>query len=412
MSNKILLQINACRNYGSTGRINEQIGLLAEQNGWTSYIAHGSRYVNPSRLKSIQVVSKLEEYWHAIETKIFDNHGLSSRIATRRFIKKIKEINPTIVHLHTIHGYYINYKILFDYLSKANIPVVWTLHDCWNFTGHCAHFDFHGCEKWKSGCYECPLKKDYPGSFVLQNSKRNYLLKKFFFTSLSDLTLVPVSNWLANLVNESFFKDCPNIRIQTIYNGVDIDVFKPESFVVIKSLKERLGISEKKVLLGCAVPFGVKKGYGDFLELREKLDDSYAIVMVGVSQKQKEEVCSKGIIGISRTQNVQELVNYYSMSDLFINLTYSDTFPTTNLESLACGTPVLTYDTGGSVESVDERTGVVVKKGNMNVLVETIKLFTSKLKNSDACRKRAVSLYDKRDKYQEYIDLYESILKK
>lgn len=180
MSNKILLQINACRNYGSTGRINEQIGLLAEQNGWTSYIAHGSRYVNPSRLKSIQVVSKLEEYWHAIETKIFDNHGLSSRIATRRFIKKIKEINPTIVHLHTIHGYYINYKILFDYLSKANIPVVWTLHDCWNFTGHCAHFDFHGCEKWKSGCYECPLKKDYPGSFVLQNSKRNYLLKKFF----------------------------------------------------------------------------------------------------------------------------------------------------------------------------------------------------------------------------------------
>lgn len=411
MPKKVLLQIDACRNCGSTGRINELIGLFAEQNGWTSYIAHSARYANLSKLKSIQIGSKPEEYWHALETKFFDNHGLSSRVSTQRFINRIKEINPTIVHLHTIHGYYVNYKILFDYLVNSDIPVVWTLHDCWNFTGRCAHFDSIGCDKWKSMCYDCPIRGGYSISSFKDRSRVNYILKKESFTSVKNLTLVPVSHWLENLVSQSFFKELPNVKIHTIHNGIDVNMFKPSFPATVNSLKEQLNISGKKILLGCAAPFGVSKGYKDFLALRQFLDDSYAIIMVGLSQEQKNEVDSKGIIGVTRTQNVQELADYYSMADLFVNLTYSDTFPTTNLESLACGTPVLTYDTGGSVEAIDEHTGIVVKKGDMNILTETIKNFTSKTKISDTCRKRAVLLFDKDIKYQEYINLYDLILK-
>ncbi len=409
---KILLQIDACRNYGSTGRINEQIGLAAKKNGWVSYIAHGSRYVNPSELKSIQIVSKVEEYWHAIETKLFDNHGLASRIATKRFITKVQELNPTLIHLHTIHGYYVNYKILFDYLAKVNIPVVWTLHDCWNFTGHCGHFAFWNCYRWKSMCHDCPARHEYPSSMICDRSKKNYKLKRECFTSVKKMTLVPVSYWLEDLVKQSFYKDYSNVVIHTIHNGININIFKPAPFLTVQLLKEKLGVLGKKVLMGCAMPFTNRKGYYDFIKLRDLLDESYSIVMVGLSREQKREVDLKGIIGITRTQNVQELVDYYSMADLFLNLTYEDNFPTTNIEALACGTPVLTYDTGGSVEAVDEKTGIIVKKGNIEVLAKTIKDFTSIPPKKEVCRSRAVLLYNENERFQEYIDLYESILNK
>lgn len=200
--------------------------------------------------------------------------------------------------------------------------------------------------------------------------------------------------------------------IHTIHNGININIFKPAPFLTIQLLKEKLGVLGKKVLMGCAMPFTNRKGYYDFIKLRDLLDESYSIVMVGLSREQKREVDLKGIIGITRTQNVQELVDYYSMADLFLNLTYEDNFPTTNIEALACGTPVLTYDTGGSVEAVDEKTGIIVKKGNIEVLAKTIKDFTSIPPKKEVCRSRAVLLYNENERFQEYIDLYESILNK
>ena len=207
---KRLLQIDSCLVTGSTGRITESVAQLAKSQGWDCYIVHGGRYVKrPSCMKDIQSVSPTGEYVHYAESLLFDNHGLASRRATRKVIEQIKQIKPDVVQLHCVHGYYLNYKILFEYLNSTNIPVVWTFHDCWAFTGHCAHFVTVGCKKWKTECHDCPLKGDYPKSFV-DCSKRNYKLKKKLFTANENLHIVPVSDWMAGFVRESFLKNKAN----------------------------------------------------------------------------------------------------------------------------------------------------------------------------------------------------------
>lgn len=409
--NQILLQIDACRNYGSTGRINEQIGLLAEQNGWTSYIAHGSRYVNPSQLKSIQVVSTLEEYWHALESKIFDNHGLSSRIATKRFVKKVKKIRPTLIHLHTIHGYYLNYKILFEYLAEANIPVVWTLHDCWNFTGHCGYFSALGCFRWQSMCNNCPGIKKYPSSILFDRSMKNFEMKKKYFTSVQNLTLVPVSNWLAELVNHSFFKNCSNVKVRTIHNGVDINLFQPELINTINSRK-KIGVAENDFMaIACATTWTVSKGLNDYIELSKLISDKTKLVLVGVSDEIKTQL-PKNIIALSRTDNVQELASLYSAADVVLNLSYEETFGLTTVEGMACGTPTIVYNATASPELVTDEVGFIVETGDIEGVKKSMEIIATKDKTeySLACRNRAVTMYDKNRKYQEYIDLYESLI--
>ena len=219
-----LLQIVVEGNRGSTGIIAESLGNIAIKMGWESYIAHG-RFSRESNSKIIKIGSTLDVLCHGIETRIFDRHGLGSRRATKRFILQIKQIKPDIIHLHHLHGYYINFKFLFEFLKTSKIPIVWTFHDCWSFTGHCAYFDFVGCEKWQSECSQCPQKTDYPASIFLDRSKENYRLKKELFTSISNLYIVTVSDWLNELVNHSFFK---KNKIKTIHNGTNLDIFKQQ----------------------------------------------------------------------------------------------------------------------------------------------------------------------------------------
>lgn len=397
-----LLQINAALNRGSTGRIAEQIGLLAIEQGWNVYIAHGARYTNRSSLNTIQVVTKIEEKLHAIKSLLFDSHGLGSKDATTKLVEKIKEIKPDIIHLHNIHGYYLNYKVLFEYLNTIDTPIVWTLHDCWTMTGHCAHFDAAGCEKWKSGCFDCPLKGEYPKSILLDRSARNYALKRKLFSSLKNATIVPVSNWLGGIVKESYLD---NYNINVINNGVDINIFRPQEGT---ELRKKLDISNRTVLLGVATAWHNEKGLMEFVRLSE--NSKYQVVMVGVPQNIRKNL-PKEIIAIERTNNQQELAKYYSLADVLVNPTYNDSFPTVNLEALACGTPVITYRTGGSPESVTEQTGIVVEKGNFNELVKTIETICSKGKKhyTTACRERAVSLYNKDDRFNEYIELYNTL---
>ncbi len=347
---KTLLQINAACNSGSTGRIAEQIGLLARENGWRSCIATGGRYSRASQLEKIEIGGWWNERWHAVESRLLDNHGLASRCATRRLAERIKELNPTVIHMHNIHGYYLNYKILFEYLNSTDIPIVWTLHDCWTFTGHCAHFIRKGCERWKTKCHDCLLKGNYPSSLFLDRSQRNYELKKELFAGNKNLHLVPVSNWLAGLVKESFLK---NVDIQVINNGVDLSIFTP---------CERKDDGKFR-LLGVATSWGAGKGLKDFYKLREHLDPQrYEITLVGLKPEQIKEL-SPGIQGIERTNSVDELARFYSAADVLVNPTYADTFPTVNLEALACGTPVVTYCTGGSPETLTPETGLIVETG-------------------------------------------------
>ena len=408
---KKLLQINPACNMGSTGRIAEQIGLIAKENGWECYLVHGARHVNQSQLQTIQNVTSIEERIHAIETKIFDNHGLSSRRATRRLVKKIEQISPDIIHLHNIHGYFINYKILFEYLREKDIPVVWTLHDCWSFTGHCSYFSLQGCERWKTGCHHCPLKNAYPSSWLLDRSSKNYQQKEQSFRSVSNLTLVPVSDWLAELVKESFMKGA---NVHRIYNGVDVNVFQPTQNNAY-AVREKYGIAPStKILMGCAPGFGLRKGYKDFIKLSGLLESSYQIIMVGVTENQKPELEASGIIAVSRTESVEELALYYNSADIFLNLTYEDNFPTTNLEALACGTPVITYRTGGSIEAVDDHTGIIVEQGNIDGIVKAIEIIVNSNIDytQELCRERATALYNKNDRFQEYLSLYEELIKK
>ena len=402
-----LLQINVTANWGSHGRIAEEIGRLAISEGWKSFIAYG-RGEPSSESRLIKIGGKDSMYINALKARLFDNEGLNAKADTERLIKEIDGIKPDIVHLHNIHGYYLHYPTLFNYLKDNNLPVVWTLHDCWTFTGHCSHFELVGCEKWKSGCHDCPQLKEYPKSFVFDGSERNFRLKKEYFTSIQRLTLVPVSEWLGNLLSSSFFGQKDRIVIR---NGIDTDIFNLNSSRAETRL--RIGChATRHLILGVASVWTKRKGFYDIIKLRNLLpEDEFDIVMIGLTKKQIDRLPQE-IKGICRTNDIHEMAEIYSAADVFVNPTYEDTFPTTNLEALACGTPVVTYDTGGSPEAIDSETGAVVEQGNILQLKDAITRIC--LGDGDSfrqkCRARAVALFDKRDRYQDYMRLYDNIL--
>lgn len=394
MKTKTLLQINITANWGSTGKIAEQIGLCAMAHGWKSYIAYG-RWCNLSKSHLIKVGNKLDMYMHYGEQRIRDNEGLCSRRATKRLIRFICVINPDVVQLHNIHDHYLNYRLLFEYLNKTDIKVVWTFHDCWAFTGHCYHFVQERCDKWKTECFECIKRNNF-----IDRSRQNFLLKKSLFLNNRNLTIIPVSQWMGDLVKESFFK---NKRFQVIRNGVDLKTFVP----ICAKTSDKDGRFKIIAISNVWLPY---KGEFDIYKLRSMLpEDEYDITMVGLSKEQVKNLPA-GIRGIRRTQNVQELVQLYSESNVLINPTYADTFPTVNIEALACGTPVITYKTGGSPEAVDEKTGVVIEQGNIEALADAIRKMKAQPLSPDDCRQRAIDCFDKNKCFENYIKLYDSLI--
>ena len=403
MSKKIMY-ISGALNYGSPGRIVEQIGLKAQEHGFQVLVAHSSRNENPSQLSHFAVTSKFDEVIHATGSLLLDLHGLLSTRQTRVLVERIKKYKPDIIHLHNIHGYFCNFKILFEYLDTIDIPVIWTMHDCWPFTGRCFHFVGVNCYKWKKGCYDCKAEAGYTVSQYYDRSKYLYALKKKLFSSVKKMTLVPVSNWQAAFLKESFLK---NYEVHTIHNGVDIDKFRPVSG---QRLRGKYGLDGKFVILGVASPWNTRKGLDDFYRLRSMLPDVYTIILVGLNQKQVGNLPER-IIGITRTESQQELAEYYSMADVFVNLSYLDTFPTVNIEALACGTPVITYRTGGSPEAIDANTGYVVEQGDLKGLTEVLIKERQNPLSSDECRRRAEKYFDKDKCFEEYIRLYNRLVR-
>ena len=289
---------------------------------------------------------------------------------------------------------------MFDYLKRFNKPVVWTLHDCWAFTGHCAHFDYVGCDKWKTGCYNCPQIKEYPKSSFVDNSKRNYLKKKASFTGVKNLTIVPVSKWLEEMTKKSSLKEK---QTAVIYNGIDLESFRPRA----NNLRKKLGLEEKKVILGVAQNWGEKKGLNDFKLLHEKLDlKEYALILIGITSD-IQKVLPRGIICVERTNNKEELAEYYSMADVFLNLSYEETFGLVTLEAMACGTPVIVYDRTAVPEIVDETCGEIVSAGNIDELAKKVEII-DKLSKTDACVRKAQE-FDYKNCYKKYVQLYEKL---
>lgn len=387
-----LLQINVTCNWGSTGKIAESIGNAAIRNGWESYIAYG-RMNTPSKSHMIKVGSNFDTYIHYAYDRFMDKEGLSSKTATHKLVKQIKKIKPDVVQLHNIHDHFLNYQILFEYLNQTDIKVFWTFHDCWVFTGHCYHFVEVDCMKWQSECDGCPDRYKF-----IDRSRKNFLLKKSLFSCNNNLTIVPCSDWMGDFVKQSFLKDK---RVHVIHNGIDISTFKP-----LPDIKKNDG---KFRVIAVSNVWQAYKGIYDIFKIREMLSDDFEITMVGLSAEQVKKL-PEGIRGIQKTQNVQQLVELYNEADVLINPTYADTFPTVNLEALACGTPVITYLTGGSPEAVDEKTGVVVEQGSTMGFVNAILYMYENPLSSEDCRKRAEEYFDKNKCFGEYIHLYEDVL--
>lgn len=389
-----VFQINSTCGFGSTGRIAVDILKELEKNGGEGIIAYG-RNSAPENVNSYRIGSDLDVKIHGVLSRITDRQGFYGTTATKKLIEKIKDYNPDIIHLHNIHGYYLNVAILFNFLKEYNKPIVWTLHDCWAFTGHCAYFSFNGCEKWKTECYACPLKKDYPTSLVMDNSKKNYKQKKELFTKPENITFVTPSYWLKDLTEKSFLGKYP---VKVINNGIDLNKFKPTE----SDFRKKNNLQDKFIILGVASVWEERKGLKDFIKLNEMISQNEKIVLVGLDDNQLATL-PESIMGIKRTNSIEELAEIYSAADVFVNPTYEDNYPTTNLEAISCGTPVVTYVTGGSPESVFEGNGFSVPQGDVEGIYDAIK-------KVDGCKTPTKDFFDASKRYKEYVDLYKEIL--
>ena len=359
------LFVNSVCGIGSTGRICTDLAREYESKGYEVKIAYGRDETVPERFKkyAVRIGSDIDVKFHGAKSKLFDAHGLGSIRATKEFLKWADVYNPDLLWLHNIHGYYINYELLFAWIKHhPGMKVKWTLHDCWAFTGHCSYFTIANCEKWKEQCEHCPQPKKYPARLLFDRSKRNYYRKKKAFCGVQDLTIITPSKWLANLVKESFLQEYP---VEVNYNTVNDEIFKPTP----SDFRNRYGLQDKKIVLGVASPWDERKGLEDFLWLSNRLDDNYRIVLVGLTENQIKTM-PKNVLGIQRTNSPKELAEIYTAADVFINPTHEDNYPTTNLEAKGCGVAVLTYRIGGSPESVPENN--VFELGDKQGLLERI----------------------------------------
>lgn len=396
--------------YGSTGKIMLQIAQKARlegcavttvSKGWKGF----KKILNCRTDKNHVYVNNFAS--NAIHYKFgiyFGVNGFFSFFATLRLLFLLKKKQINVVHLHNLHNFCFNLPLLFHFIKKNNISVIWTLHDCWTFTGRCPYFDLTKCERWKNGCHDCPYpKKSYPQSYI-DSSRMMWNLKRKWFTGIKHCTLVTPSHWLADLVKQSYLKDYP---IKVINNGIDLSIFKPTE----NDFRERYEIMDKKIVLGVAFGWSKRKGLDVFIELAKRLPNDYRIVLVGTDDNVDNQLPSE-IISIHRTQNQKELAKIYTAADVFANPTREDNYPTVNMESIACGTPVVTFRTGGSPEIPDEISGSVVECDDVDAMeFEIRRICEEKPFPVEACLSRAKT-FDMNDRFDEYVELYKEIEKK
>ena len=400
-----VVQINSVCGQGSTGRICVAVSQLLTKAGIENYILY-SRWKSDYEL-GIKYEKDFYAKVQAFKEKMFGTYGFEARYATLKLIKELKRIKPDIVHLHVLHSHDCNLSMLFDYLREENIKVFWTLHDCWSYTAYCTHYSLAKCYKWQmgKGCEKCPQRNRY--SWFLDRSKILYERKRALIHDV-DLTIITPSEWLANEVRQSFMGRLP---IKVIHNGIDLNVFKPINGIQIGN-KYRFWESNNSpfIILGCANVWDRRKGFEDFLQLSEMLPQGMEILLVGLNDAQIAGLPSR-VHGIARTQNSRELAELYSAADVFVNLTYEDNYPTVNLEAMACGTPVLTYRTGGSVESVTPDTGWIVEQGDLNDVLQILKHLKQQgnEKYRERCLQKALAQFDEHSCFDNYLSLYTNL---
>lgn len=393
---------------GSTGKIMFGIAETASSLGNEVYTFSPFYYEKGKKMEAVEIHNHI--YFgslsgtvaHYIFAEITGFHGCGSYFGTKQLIKQLKKLQPDILHLHNLHNFTINIPELFSYIKKEKVKTVWTLHDCWSMTGKCPYFDIAGCEKWKTGCNKCPVLHEYPKAY-LDQVRLMWKLKRKWFTGVDYMTLVTPSQWLANIVQESFMSNYP---VKVIHNGIDLSIFKP-SFD--HEIYQKYNIPrEKHIILGVAFDWGKRKGLDVFIELSKQLTSEYQIVIVGTNEA-IDQILPSEIISIHRTQDQRELAQLYTLADVFVNPTREDNFPTVNLEALACGTPVITFNTGGSPECIDESCGICVECDDLESLKKNICYVCEEntFLSSD-CVKKAVN-YEQNECYKKYVNLYKSM---
>lgn len=410
---KVLL-INTVCGSGSVGKITSDIYDTLKQAGEDAIILYG-RNQAPDQANAVKIGSKSDFFRHALLGIVTGKGGFGSGKITQNMIEKIKEEQPDIIHLHNIHGFYVQIEQLFSYLKEAGIPVVWTLHDCWSFTGHCAYFDYAGCDKWKQGCGLCPQHRQvYPYS-LRDYSEKAYQRKKKAFQGVKNLTIVTPSHWLAKLVKQSMLCEYP---VEVIPNGIELQNFNESADG--KAFRKKYGIQDKFMILGVANVWEKRKGLEHFVNLARMLEEAgedkeinnknAVITLIGINKKDKK-MLPESIIALGRTNGARELAAAYRAADVYVNATLEDNFPTTNIESLACGTPVVTFDTGGSAEALSESCGLVIKEKSAQGIYNALLQMQRHPLNREDCLKRGKE-YDKNKRFEEYIALYRKMIEK
>ena len=410
----------------STGVIAADISRVLMDRGHKALVAFARGYY-PVGVPWLRIGNHAEWAWHLLWARAADRAGFAGRWGTRKLVRKLSAYRPDIVHLHNLHGYYLHMPTLFRWLERTGVPVVWTLHDCWAYTGHCAYYTMaagdasraegrthrrattRGCDRYKRGCGHCPQKRAYPRSVGLDQSARNWHEKRALENKLRRLWLVTPSQWLAGEVQKSFLRDFP---VHVIPNGIDLTAFRPcEDLEYLKDvvLKHRLEELEgRRVLLSVASVWDARKGLEDFYELSKLLSDEYRILLVGLTDWQREWL-PQNIIGIGRTETLRELCALYTAADLYISLSHEETMGMTLLEAMACGTQVLCYNVTALPESVTDQVGWAAPMGDMAAVAEAVKRLCDAPKAAAACRRHAET-YDKDKRYLAYVRLYEGIL--
>ena len=395
-----ILLVNTVCGVTSTGRICTDLAKAYLENGHEVKVAYGR--VDKGMPEECEAYSKrigtdFDVKLHGFQTRFFDRHGFGSRKATEQFLEWVDEYKPDVVHLHNLNGYYINIELLFRYIKERNIPTVWTLHDCWAMTGHCTHFNAFGCEKWKTQCNHCPLKKTYPSSKFLDRSEKNYQEKRTAFTGVKDMIIATPSAWLKSIVKQSFLQD---YDVQVVNNGIDTSIFKPTP----SELRKQYGLEGKKIALGVANGWGPHKGLKYLKQMAMDLPDEWKVVAVGLSDEQLTQLPA-GMLGIQRTNSPRELAAWYTTADVFVNPTLEDTYSMTNLEAFACGTPVVTFDSDGAAETIVSGAGTAVPRMDYSRFMDVV--------IQEANRKSHFvipPIKDKRSLSEDYERLYRRVL--
>lgn len=400
-----VLFINQYFGFGSTGNIVADLANTVNDTGGEAYIAYGvgsSDYARSLNFSTSREYVRHARYWG----HLLGLHGRGSHLSTAKLLKWVDKIAPDIIHLHNIHSAYINYPMLFRYARKNSIPVVWTLHDCWCLTGHCMHFFIAGCNKWKTGCKHCSYNGKYKERSIFNNSESAFDFKMKTIHSIKDnLVLVPVSKWLEDILRESHLKDC---NIQRIYNGIDLDVFKPFPTDVVR---QKHNLRGKYIILGVATSWGDAKGLSDYIKISKKLSDEFQIILIGLSQSQIESLPSN-IIGIYRTNSKAELVEYYNAADVVTSLSYGESMGLTPIEGMACGTPAIVYDNTAQPELIDEATGIVVPTGRIDSVILAIHKMkiSGKKVYSEKCIERVYNLFNIVNYKKNYMNMYNKLI--